>query len=139
MTAESRSRGTSRRDAPASPQQIVVADDDLLFSTNLSGTLTALGYRPLVVRTEAALLETLRGSPRAAIVNLAARGFEAAGVIARLKDDTATRGVPILGFCGHRDVERLRAAKAAGCDEVATNGAVAGDLGRLLTALIGTA
>ncbi len=119
--------------------QVVVADDDLLFSSRLSAALAAFGYRPVVVRSEAALDEAMRAGPRAAIVNLALRGFDAAAAIRRLKLDAATRGIPLLGFCGHRDAGRARAARAAGCDAVTTNGVVTADLQRVLEALIDSA
>lgn len=119
--------------------QVVVADDDLLFSSRISAALATLGYRPVAVRSEAALWEAMRAAPRAAIVNLALRGFDAADAIRRLKIDAATREIPLLGFCGHRDVDRARAARAAGCDAVTTNGVVAADLRRVLDALIDSA
>ena len=67
--------------------QIVVADDDLLFSSNLSASVGRLGYRPVVVRSEAALQAALREGPCAVIVNLAARGFDATEAIRRIKDN----------------------------------------------------
>ena len=115
--------------------QIVVADDDLLFSSALSASVARLGYRPVVVRSEAALQASLRQGPRAVIVNLAARGIDAAGAIRRIKRDATTREIPLLGFCGHRDIERVHTARAAGCDAVTTNGIVTADLPRLLEAL----
>ncbi|MHB8732466.1 MAG: response regulator [bacterium] len=122
------------RPDPEGPQ-IVVADDDLLFSSHLSASVARLGYRPVVVRSDAALQASLRQSPRAVIVNLAARGFDAAEAIRRIKGDDATRKIPLLGFCGHRDVERARGAKTAGCDAVTTNGVITADLSRLLESL----
>jgi CheY-like chemotaxis protein len=116
--------------------QIVVADDDLMFSANVSAAVERLGYRPIVVRSDSALRASLSQAPRAVIVNLAARGFDAAEAIRRIKGDEATRAIPLLGFCGHRDVERARAAKAAGCDAVTTNGVVTADLRRVLEALL---
>ena len=119
--------------------QVVVADDDLLFSSTLSASVARLGYRAVVVRSDAALNASLQHGPRAVIVNLAARGFDATEAIRRIKGDVTTRGIPLLGFCGHRDVERARAAKAAGCDAVTTNGVVAADLPRILAALLAPA
>lgn len=116
--------------------EVVVADDDLLFSSQVSGALASLGYQAVVVRSEEALRAALRREPRAAIVNLAARRFDAAEAIRRAKTDEATRGVPLLGFCGHRDAGRMGAARAAGCDAVTTNGVIAADLGRALGALL---
>ncbi|HLW48461.1 MAG TPA: hypothetical protein VKW09_11915 [bacterium] len=122
--------------------EIVVADDDLLFSSRLSASLTRLGYRCVLARTAAALEAALREAagrdrPRAVIVNLAARHFDAAEAVRRLKAGTTTQGIPVLGFCGHRDVARAQAAKEAGCDAITTNGVVAADLERVLRPLVG--
>lgn len=105
--------------------QIVVADDDLLLSSRVSASLEQLGYRAVVVRSAEALDAAVHARPRAVIMNLAVRGFDAPGAIRRIKADRATRGIPLIGFCGHRDTERARAAELAGCDTVTTNGAVA--------------
>ncbi|HEV2358846.1 MAG TPA: hypothetical protein VGZ23_14730 [bacterium] len=125
--------------AETAARQVVVADDDLLFSSRVTGSLASLGYQAVVVRSAEALHAALRRDPRAAVVNLAARRFDAAEAIRRAKADEATRGVPLLGFCGHRDGERMAAARAAGCDAVTTNGIIAADLGRALGALLATA
>jgi CheY-like chemotaxis protein len=127
--------------APHEPREVIVADDDLMFSSRVSATLVRLGYRPVVARTAAALDAAVRGGAfrrdlRAIIVNLAARGFDAAQAVRRLKHDEATRRTPVLGFCGHRDAARAEAAKAAGCDAVVTNGVVASDLERALRPLV---
>lgn len=122
--------------SPREAVQIVVADDDLMFSARLSASVAQLGYRPRVVRSDEALRAALGQAPRAVILNLAARGFDATEAIRRIKGDEATRSIPLLGFCGHRDVERARAAKAAGCDAVTTNGVVSADLRRVLEALL---
>ena len=120
--------------APA--RAVVVADDDLFFSSRIAAGLKALGYRPLVVSTPEALRARLREGPAAAIFNLAVRGFDAAKAIRDAKIDPGTRAVPFLGFCGHQDAERQAAARAAGCDLVVTNGAVVGGLGALLRSLL---
>ena len=119
--------------------QIVVADDDLLLSSRVSASLERLGYRAVVVRSAAALETALKDQPQAVIVNLAARRFDAPEAIRRLKDDGTTRAIPLLGFCGHRDAERARAAVAAGCDAVTTNGLIAADLSRALQPLLDSA
>jgi CheY-like chemotaxis protein len=123
--------------APQETGEVIVADDDLMFSSRVSATLVRLGYRPVVARTAAALDAavrdgTMRHDLRAIIVNLAARAFDAAQAVRRLKRDETTRRTPVLGFCGHRDAARAAAAKAAGCDGVVTNGVVAVDLERAL-------
>lgn len=115
---------------------IVVAGDDLLFSSRIASSLTQLGYRPIAVRTAAAFHDALSAHPVAAILNLASPGFDAVAAIRRAKADTAMRGIPLLGFCGHAETARQEAARSAGCDLVATNGMVATGLPRLLASLL---
>jgi DNA-binding response OmpR family regulator len=115
---------------------IVVADDDLLFSARISSALESLGYHPVVVRTLDAFASALAEAPAAAILNLASRQLDAIDAIRRAKAAAAVRGVPLLGFCGHADIPRQTAARTAGCDVVATNGEVAGNLSRLLRMLL---
>jgi CheY-like chemotaxis protein len=128
---------TSERDR----DEVIVADDDLLFSSRLSGALVRMGYRPVVAATAAAVDAAVRDgsherSLRAVILNLAARGFDATQAIRRIKGDGTTGRIPLLGFCGHRDAARAEAAKAAGCDAVTTNGVIAADLERVLKPLL---
>lgn len=121
------------------PPRIVVADDDLLLSSRVSASLERLGYRAVVVRSAAALETALQDRPHAVIMNLAARRFDAPEAIRRIKGDGTMRKIPLLGFCGHRDAERARAAEAAGCDAVTTNGVIAADLSRVLDVLLDSA
>ena len=118
------------------PPTIVVADDDLLFSSRIATTLETLGFHPLVVRTLDAFVDALAAAPAAAILNLASGRLDAIGAIRRAKADAAGREVPLLGFCGHADIPRQTAARAAGCDLVANNGEIAGSLSRLLKSLL---
>lgn len=120
--------------------EVIVADDDLLFSSRISAALVRLGYRSVLARTAEALDAALRAAAGrdarcAVIVNLAARGFDATQAIRRIKQDPAARRTPLLGFCGHRDAARAEAARAAGCDAVTTNGIIAADLERVLKPL----
>ena len=122
--------------ARGTPQVIIVAGDDLLFSSQIAASLAALGYQPLIAGTADAFSTSLAQSPAAAILNLASHRFDAIAAIRTAKSAPATQSVRLLGFCGHADVARQRAAQAAGCDFVATNGEVAGHLPRLLTRLL---
>jgi CheY-like chemotaxis protein len=111
---------------------IVVAGDDLLFSAQIAAALTRLGHRPTRVRDAGAFREALRKRPDAAVLNLASFRLDALAAIREAKADPGTRAIPLLGFCGHADTPRQAAARAAGCDLVASNAEVTGNLGRLL-------
>jgi DNA-binding response OmpR family regulator len=127
---------TPRSGERARPPAVVVAGDDVLFSTRIASTLRTLGYDPVIARTEDAFFSALAEAPGAGVVNLASYRFDALAAIRRAKADAALRGIPLLGFCGHRDEARRLAAREAGCDLVATNGAVAASLGSLLGSLL---
>ena len=115
---------------------IVVAGDDLLFSSRLAAALDTLGYHSHVVRTLDAFTDALGKAPAAAILNLASTRLDAVAAIRRAKTDSDTRGIPLLGFCGHADLALQAAARTAGCDLVASNGEIVGDLSRLLGRLL---
>ena len=115
---------------------VVVAGDDLLFSSRIEATLATLGYASIAVQTIAAFHDALRTQPAGAILNLASHEFDAIAAIRLAKEDASTREIALLGFCGHTDAVRQEAARGAGCDLVATNGEVAGSLPRLLRALL---
>jgi CheY-like chemotaxis protein len=118
---------------------VIVADDDLLFSTRITSALTGLGHRPLRVDGLGAFRDAVYRAPDAAILNLAAFKFDALEAIRLAKGDPRTRAVPLLGFCGHADAPRRAAAREAGCDLLATNGEVSASLPRLLERLLNTA
>lgn len=117
------------------PLTILVAGDDLLFEARIASAVTLLGHRAAVVRTASAFHNALRERPDAVIVNLASQ-MDAIEAVRRAKADPATRTIRVLGFCGHADAARRRAAQEAGCDRVATNGEVSSNLPRLLEMLV---
>jgi CheY-like chemotaxis protein len=119
------------------PATVVIAGDDLLFATRLAASVAACGHRPRRAHTAAALRDALAEGASAVILNLASTRMDALAAIRDARADPATRTMPVLGFCGHADLARRDAAKAAGCDLVATNGEVAAHLPRLLTTLLG--
>lgn len=126
----------SEQTESVSPAAVVVADDDLFFSTRLASRLTQLGYRPVTVQSAEAFLHALAAGASAAILNLASRRFDAIVAIHDAKADPKLHGIPLLGFCGHADRPRQEAARNAGCDLVATNGEASANLPRLLATLL---
>lgn len=120
--------------ARSDPATVVVAGDNLFVTHRLVLAVHSLGYRAATARTADAFHRLLEAHPEAAVVDLAARQFDAVEAVRRAKDDPLTRSIPLIGFCGHLDEARRQAARAAGCDLVTTNGAVMAQLGHLLGA-----
>lgn len=118
--------------------RVLVVDDNLLSCTRLLSQASAAGWQARATGFGPQVLTMARqGRPDAVIVNLSARGGEAALVIRAFKAEPDLAPIPLLGFCGHRDVQRREAALAAGCDHVVANSAVAGQLPELVRTLIG--
>ncbi len=100
---------------------------DLMFGTRVEETARHLGI-PLEFLNpgEDAGAAVTRLSPSLVVVALDARGWEQ--VVAAAK----AAGVHVLGFGSHKDVDTLRAARAAGCDAVVARSRMAAELPNLL-------
>ena len=116
---------------------VLVVDDNLLSCTRLINQAKAAGWQARAVGPGPEGLTMARQHrPGAIVVNLAAASHDAALFIQAIKAEPDLAPIPVLGFCGHREVRRREAAVTAGCDRVVTNSAVSADLPALVTALI---
>ena len=92
----------------------LVLSDDLLDSSRIAGHAKAAGLDALTCRDSAALLAALDRRPLLALIDLHHPGLTVETVVPALR----AAGVWVIGFGSHVDVARLKAARAAGCDEV---------------------
>jgi DNA-binding NarL/FixJ family response regulator len=93
--------------------------DDLFFIGKLAGTAKQVGATLQTTSANKFSLETLRDvKPALVIFDLNAASAPAAELIRQLKSDAELRGTPVIGFFSHVQVELMRAAQEAGCDEV---------------------
>jgi len=101
---------------------VLILDDNLMTSSAVQSQLWTHGHTASIVASAEHALDVLRmEAPQAAIVNLAAHGFNAADAIRVLRTDAAHGRVRIIGFCGHTDQVRRTGALEAGADLVITN------------------
>ena len=106
---------------------------DLMFSTRIEQALRHLAYRAEFAADRGALVARTRAAaPVLVLVDLAARGVDAAGAIQALKEDPATAEVPVVAFGPHLDEAARAAAQAAGADAVVANSKLALDLPSLV-------
>ncbi len=116
---------------------LLLAADDLMFPSRIGEAVRPLGYELRVAGGAAAVRESALAAPPAAIlVNLSARRLDAPALIRSLKDDPATRAIPVLAFAGHVETDKHDAARAAGADMVAANSSVSLHLPKLLARLL---
>jgi DNA-binding response OmpR family regulator len=96
------------------PAVCLILSDDLLDSSRIAGHARAAGQEVVTCRDSATLLKALDRRPALALIDLHNPGLAIETVVPVLR----AAGVRVVGFGSHVDVTRLKAARAAGCDEV---------------------
>ena len=96
------------------PPLCLILSDDLLDSSRITGHARAAGQEVVTCRDSAALLKALDRKPTLALLDLHNPGLTVETVVPTMR----AAGARVIGFGSHVDVARLKAARAAGCDEV---------------------
>jgi CheY-like chemotaxis protein len=92
----------------------LVLSDDLLDASRIAGHGRAAGLDVLQCRDPNALVASLGKGPVLALLDLHNPGLDIAEVVAALRAGGVKR---VIGYGSHVDAARLKAARAAGCDE----------------------
>jgi DNA-binding NarL/FixJ family response regulator len=112
---------------------ILVAVDDLLFSSKIRTTARQAGVELTFARSPAEILEHARTiRPSLVIVDLNSAKAEPIETIAALKRDAATATIRTIGFASHVHTALIDAARQAGVDEVMPRSAFASHLAEIL-------
>jgi hypothetical protein len=103
--------------------RVLIYEDNLMWSSRLVKSLTALGHEPL-----------LRTKPVAefadfAIVNLGSQTLPAGDLVPSLTE----LGVKVIGHAGHKERDLLELGRQVGCQILATNSELTFKLENLLT------
>src|SRR5438128_8578472 len=92
--------------------------DDLLFTSRITGTASALGLRVKAARSLDALNALIaQEPPRCILIDLSLAG-QSISELARSWQEAASPPPRIVGYGSHVDAAMLRAAREAGCDPV---------------------
>lgn len=117
---------------------VLVAVDDLLFSSKIRTVAKQAGVEVTFARTPPEIIEQTRAlKPDLVIFDLNSAKADPIGTIAALKQDAATSSIRTIGFVSHVDASTIAAARAAGADEVMARSAFAGRLAEILLAASG--
>jgi CheY-like chemotaxis protein len=112
---------------------ILVAVDDLLFSSKIRTTARQAGVELTFARTPAEIVERSRAlQPSLIIFDLNSAKAAPIDTIAALKRDPELASIRTLGFVSHVHTELINAARAAGIDDVMARSAFAGQLAEIL-------
>jgi CheY-like chemotaxis protein len=96
-----------------SERRVVAVVPDLFFASRIAGTASRLGVALEQPRPDQALEAVRRRPPDLVLLDLHAPG-DPLGLARALREDPATRHVPIVGFYAHVDQALRAAALAAG-------------------------
>ena len=112
------SHGTDRSDQ-ANEKTVLVAVTDLFFYTKVRDALLPNGYRLERARSQddiALKASSLR--PAAVILNMNDETLNAFQALATLNSDPVLKGVPILAFANHEEVDTWNRAKTMGVTKI---------------------
>lgn len=112
---------------------VLVAVDDLLFSSKIRATAKQAGVELIFARTPEEILQQARATkPALAIFDLNSAKNDAVSTIQAMKREPALAGIRTLGFASHVHTALIAAAREAGADEVLPRSAFAGNLADIL-------
>lgn len=104
----------------------LLLDDNLMSSLRIAAALQQMNYRVLVASNIPEDVDV----PQLILLQLGSRRLDGIALIAPLKEKFPD--ARLVGFCGHREVEIRRAAKAAGLNRILTNDEALLDLSKAL-------
>ena len=113
---------------------ILVAVDDLLFSSKIRATARQVGVDLTFARTPDEILARARSlRPSLIIFDVNSGKADPINTVAALKADPELREIPTTGFVSHVNTALILAARDAGMDEVMARSAFAANLPQILT------
>ena len=114
---------------------VLVAVDDLLFSSKIRATAKQAGVELKFARSPQEILDQARAlMPSLVIFDLNSATTDPIATIAALKSDAGLASIPTLGYVSHVDADTINAARAAGTDQVLARSAFAAQLADILLA-----
>lgn len=98
---------------------VIAAVGDLFFASKVRGAGEQAGAEVVFVRDADSLVNKVESdSPALVILDLQTDKLDPVEAVRRLKSSEATRGVRVVGFLSHVEVELQKRAKDAGFDQV---------------------
>jgi CheY-like chemotaxis protein len=112
---------------------VLVAVDDLMFSSRISTAARAAGVPIRFTRSPESVLAAARAEmPARVILDLNSARTRPLEIVAALKADPILAQIPLIGFVSHVDTATIEAARKAGVDRVLARSAFVEQLAGLL-------
>jgi len=113
-------------------KKIVAVVSDLIFSVKIQETAKRAGASVLFAKTAEQALDEAKQCPAAIILDLNNGSVDALDLITKLKSDSRTTGVDLLGYVSHVQTDLKLAAQERGCDVVMARSAFSQNLPAIL-------
>jgi DNA-binding NarL/FixJ family response regulator len=112
---------------------VLVAVDDLLFSSKIRATAKLVGVELAFARSPDEIVQQARTlRPALLIFDLNSAKTDPVPTLSRLKSDPDLAGIRTIGFASHVHTGLIAAARDAGADEVIPRSAFAANLAEIL-------
>ncbi len=112
---------TNQRDQTNEMNQmtVLVAVSDVFFYTKIRDALLPRGYRLERTRSQQEVMEKATAlRPAAIILNMNDETLDAFRALEQVKGDDRLKGIPVLAFANHEEVETWKRAKELGITKI---------------------
>jgi PleD family two-component response regulator len=109
-------------------KQVLAVVNDLFFSVKLTEAAKRNGLALEFVKERKLLLEKAGDRPSLIIFDLNFEDVEPVKLIQELKSQPGTKGISLIGYLSHVQVDLKQQAQAAGCDMVMARSAFSQNL-----------
>ncbi len=114
-------------------KKILAVLEDLLFRVKISDAAKRTGLEVEYVNSEKdAIDKAKQDKPLLVILDLNVHSVQPLKLIAKLKGDTATKGISVIGYVSHVQGELKQKAQETGCDLVMARSAFSQNLPMIL-------
>lgn len=113
-------------------KRIVAILSDLMFIVKITESAKRAGLDVVVVKTEEDALARAKENPSVIILDLNTTALDALEMISKLKADSETTKINLLGYVSHTQNDLKQAAQERGCDTVIARSAFSQNLPAIL-------
>lgn len=105
---------------------------DLMFRVKIDDAAKRAGLQTIFVQSQEEVLARAKEQPAVIILDLNCVGTEPLDTITKLKASDETKGISLVGYVSHVQVELKQAAQDHGCDVVVARSAFSQNLPTIL-------
>jgi PleD family two-component response regulator len=113
---------------PNEPKRVIAVVNDLFFSVKLTEAAKRAGMSLEFVKDPGEVLEKAKGRPQLIVLDLNFESADPLMLIGALKGSADTKGISLIGYLSHVQVELKQQAQEAGCDMVMARSALSQNL-----------